>query len=202
MYTPPKFYENSPDKIFEFIDENSFGLIISIDHEGHILHSQTPLILSEDRTKLLGHVAKANTHWNLWHDRLVKILFQGAHSYISPSYYASSFNVPTWHYMTVAIEGVVNLVSDNQSKIDMMKQLVSHHEKGFQQPWDFDASDHRYTKLFEVIVFFEIEISDIQASFKLNQNKSKEDQSSVMSHLNYSQQLSHNQLIAEAMRKD
>jgi len=200
MYTPANFNETDPDKFYEFMEENSFATVISVNDDGNILHTQTPLIVSEDRKKLLGHIAKANPQWNSWVK--VKVLFQGAHTYISPRYYASSINVPTWNYQTVSVDGNISLISDCNEKIDVMKNLVSQYEQGSPQPWEFDPNDSRYDKLFEMITFFEIEISDIKANFKLNQNKSKEDQLSVISHLNATKGLSDNQLIAKAMKEN
>ena len=202
MYTPPKFCKNDPDKLFSIISENSFALVLSVNGEGEINHTQTPLIVSEGRTKLLGHIAKANPHWYSWSNTPVKAIFQGAHTYISPKYYESEFNVPTWNYQTVSVEGLAQVISDPNIQTDIMQALVSRHESGFEQSWEFDPDDSRYKKLFEMIVFFEIEITDIQASFKLNQNKPKDDQMSVITHLKKIPQLSHNQLIAKAMEEN
>jgi len=198
MYTPDTYNEECSDQHYEFISEHSFATLLSVNQNGDISHSQTPLILSEDRTLLLGHLAKANPHWNNW-DLEIMCIFNGPHCYISPSYYLSDFNVPTWNYQTLSVKGRIQLLSDREKQIEIMNTLVNHHEKKFPPPWEMDPQDPRYKKLFEMIVFFEIKIDSIQANFKLNQNKSYSDQAAVIESLNQSKQASLPHQIAQKM---
>ncbi|MGY8640031.1 MAG: FMN-binding negative transcriptional regulator [Verrucomicrobiales bacterium] len=137
MYTPQDFKIDDPELIRLFIEENSFGILVSSRDGSEVDDTHLPLVLSDDGNYLLGHIAKANKHWRNWETNpCVKVIFHGPHSYVSPTYYASEFNVPTWNYTAVSISGS--------------------------------------------IVFFRIRVQKTEAKFKLNQNKSLEDQKAVI----------------------
>ena len=182
MYTPPKFKIENQEMILDFINENSFGLLLSI--EGTSIHdTHTPFILSKCKRYLLGHIAKANPQWNSWgKDSVAKVIFTGSHAYISPKYYESEFAVPTWNYTAVSVSGKLNIIDDIAKKIDFLDNLTSTHETS-EDPWFFDHEDERYLNLLSGIVVFSVEIDKLEASFKLNQNRSIEDQSKVIQSL-------------------
>ena len=64
-----------------------------------------------------------------------------------------------------------------------MHALVVAHESAFPDPWFLDESNDKLMKLFSAVVFFKVRISDTTAKFKLNQNKSEEDQQAVVEKL-------------------
>ena len=100
MYLPPRFSETSLTKLHDLIDAYNFGTLFyqAGDRSPEIVH--IPFIL--DRTSgangaILGHVAKANPVWRLFDGcTVVTVVFQGPHGYISPAWYASRQQVPTW----------------------------------------------------------------------------------------------------------
>ena len=53
-------------------------------------------------------------------------------------------------------------------------------------PWKPDLTGERRSKLLNMIVGFEIEITHIQGKFKLSQNRPLEDQQEVVEELNQS----------------
>ena len=181
MYTPPKFKVDDPAVIHSFIREHSFGLLLSL--EGDEIHdTHTPFIISEDGS-LVGHIARANPQWKSWTDgSSVKVIFTGPHSYISPGYLESEFNVPTWNYTAVSVTGKLTMIEDETRVLEFLDALVAENEVA-ELPWKLDRSDERYMKLLSGIVVFAISMDRVEASFKLNQNKSTEDQQSVVSSL-------------------
>ena len=183
MYIPKKFKEEDPKVIQSFIRKNSFGLLLSTSN-GEIYDTHTPFLVLEDGT-LLGHIAKSNPQWKTWKNKeRVKVIFTGPHSYISPSYYQSEFNVPTWNYTAVPITGELNIIEDVEEVAKFLDVLVSIHEASSSSSWQLDTSDQQYMNLLSAIVVFSVSPEKIDASFKLNQNKSEADQSSVVHSLN------------------
>ena len=182
MYTPSQFKITDPEVIRSFIEENSFGLLLSID--GEVIHdTHTPFIYSPDGEKLLGHIARANPQWKSWRERpCVKLIFTGPHSYISPHFYESEFAVPTWNYTVVSISGDIEVIEDREEVLQFLDRLTATYE-GDDAPWMLDRSDDRYMKLLSGIVVFSISIKSIDASFKMNQNKSEADQAKVIQSL-------------------
>ena len=182
MYTPPKFRIEDPEKIRSFIEENSFGLLLS--HDGVDIHdTHTPFVHTEDGRYLLGHIARANPQWKSWNGgTAVKVIFTGPHSYISPRFYVSEFAVPTWNYTAISITGHVTIIEDKSEVLQFLDRLIAGNESS-EEPWILDRTDERYMALLSGIVVFSISMDSVEASFKLNQNKSEEDQRKVIASL-------------------
>jgi transcriptional regulator len=181
MYIPPKFRIDNPSEIRSFIRDNSFGLLLSCNGD-EIDDTHTPFVLSNDGL-LLGHIAKANPQWKSWRNgSTVKVIFTGPHSYISPRYYVSEFAVPTWNYTAVSVVGRITVIQDEDSVLGFLDSLVAENEDS-DSPWALDRSDERYMNLLSSIVVFSISMDRVEASFKLNQNKTEEDQLKVISSL-------------------
>ena len=185
MYTPPKFKVDDPKVIREFIEQNSFGILLSTA-DGRIYDTHTPFVLSSDGTHLLGHIARANPQWKSWSTGSVaKVIFTGPHAYISPRFYVSEFAVPTWNYAAVSIEGAITVIEEEPEILNFLEALAIKNE-GPQDPWIFDREDERYLKLLSGIVVFSVSADSVEGCFKLNQNRSEEDQVKVISSLSES----------------
>ena len=199
MYTPPKFKVDDPAVIREFIEKHPFGLLLSI--EGEQIHdTHTPFILSENG-ELLGHIARANPQWKGWEESSrVKVIFSGPHAYISPQYYVSEFAVPTWNYTAVSVSGRIRIIEEENEVLRFLDLLVAANEKS-DTPWILDRTDERYMKLLSGIVVFSVSMDSIEASFKMNQNKSEEDQRKVINSLSATG-YPMDQAVAEIMSKN
>lgn len=181
MYTPPKFRVDDPQLIKDFIRENQFGLLLS-HTDGEIHDTHTPFIVLENGS-LQGHIARANPQWQQWQGQHpVKVVFTGPHAYISPHYYASDFNVPTWNYTAVSVTGRVSIIEDQSRILEFLDRLVAQNETS-DAPWKLDRDDEHYTKLLAAIVVFSVSVDRVDASFKLNQNKAVDDQKHVIQSL-------------------
>lgn len=180
MYTPPKFNIEDASTIHAFIDQHAFGLLLTVAGD-HIHDTHTPLIRCPRSNQLIGHIARANPQWKNWGANTpAKVIFTGPHAYISPQYYASEFNVPTWNYTAVSVTGKLTILEDQDSVLQFMDALVDKYEKGTANPWHLRRDDERYMKLLAGIVVFGVSMDDVKASFKLNQNKAIQDQQSVI----------------------
>ena len=179
MYTPTKFKVEDPEAIRSFIKANSFGLLLTVD--GDVIHdTHTPFVQSADGQNLVGHIAKANPQWKCWgKGTSAKVIFTGPHSYISPHYYESAFAVPTWNYTAVSISGKITIIEEEEKIIELLDQLTAENESS-EMPWKVDWNDERYVKLLSGIVVFSVSMDCVEASFKMNQNKSLEDQKKVV----------------------
>ncbi len=179
MYVPSKFRVDDPGVIRSFIAEHPFGLLLTVS-SGTIHDTHTPFIVSTDGGQLVGHIARANPQWSDWSgETQAKVVFTGPHAYISPRYYESEFNVPTWNYTAVSVSGKLTVIEDEESVFKFLDQLVSANETGY-DPWQMNRSDERYRNLLAGIVVFSISMDCVVASFKLNQNKTLSDQRGVI----------------------
>ncbi|OYY60351.1 MAG: hypothetical protein B7Y50_07665 [Hydrogenophilales bacterium 28-61-11] len=187
MYVPEYFKESHPERIAALIEDHSFGMLISAP-EGVPFVSHLPFVYERGTGsgKLLGHMARANPQWQHFAANAeALVIFQGPHAYVSPSWYASP-GVPTWNYAVVHLRGKVRLIEAESELGALVEQLTQIHETHMPDPWQAHIAGPRRTKLLNMIVGFEIEITDVQAKFKLSQNRAYEDRQRVMSALGQS----------------
>lgn len=189
MYSPAQFNETDPERIAALLSDYPFGMLITTA-DGEPLVSHLPMHFEAGVTgsgKLLGHLARANPHCQqLAVNQQVLAVFQGPHAYVSPSWYASP-GVPTWNYAVVHIHGKARLIEDESGLEALLVQLTAIHESHLPSPWQPDLSGDRRIKLLSMIVGFEIDITAIQAKFKLSQNRSDEDRQRVIRELSLSE---------------
>lgn len=188
MYIPKHFHEKDSERILALIEANSFGMLVTAP-DGVPFVSHLPFILdhaSGSEGKLLGHMARENPQWQHFSsgDEVLAV-FQGPHAYVSPSWYSSP-GVPTWNYAVIHLRGKPQLIKSESELESLVERLTHIYESQQVNPWKPNLSGERRTKLLNMIVGFEIEITDIQAKFKLNQNRPLEDQQNVIQHLSQS----------------
>lgn len=177
MFTPSHFKITDDAEIYSFIDQNGFGQIISTA-QGRILSTHLPFLLSDDKQKLFGHFAKLNPQCNDIHNQEILVTLEGAHGYISPSWYLSP-GVPTWNYQAVHISGTCKILPDQTVVKTIVNNLSNKYEEAFGTYWKPEYHESMLTH----IVAFEVAIKDIQCKFKLSQNRSDQDRDSVIAHL-------------------
>ena len=104
MYVPKHFREEDQDRLLQYIDDYSFGMLIVADEAGiEVNHVPFHLIRGgEDAVGYLQcHLARANPVWQRVQDGAqVLAVFQGPNAYISPSWYPAKAQtgrvVPTY----------------------------------------------------------------------------------------------------------
>ena len=126
-------------------------------------------------------MARANRHWQLFHEKEeALVIFNGPHAYISPNWYVAEVAVPTWNYVTVHVYGIPKIMETDAELGAVLDETVKKHEAGLPNPWTPHLPDELKAKLHQAIVGFRIEITRIEAKFKLGQNRSKEDQEKML----------------------
>jgi transcriptional regulator len=188
MYIPEHFKETDPERIAALIVANSFGMLVTAP-DGVPFVSHLPFIFDHaagSKGKLLCHMARANPQWQHFSScGEILAVFQGPHAYVSPSWYSSP-GVPTWNYAVVHLRGKPRLI-ESESELEALIERLTHiYESHTPNPWKPNLSGERRTKLLNMIVGFEIEITEIQAKFKLSQNRPPEDRENVMDQLSLS----------------
>lgn len=177
MYIPKHFEVKDEEKIFAFVEANGFGQLIS-NVDGRLFASHLPMLVSEDRTKIICHIAKQNPQYIDLDNQEALITLQGPHDYISPSWYAAA-GVPSWNYQAVHIYGQCEVFHDADRLKAIVDQLTEKYEAAFQYPWQPDYN----VSMLGAIVGIELTISEIQCKYKLSQNRSSQDQVQVVEKL-------------------
>lgn len=185
MYIPKSFQLTDPEALADFIRAHSFATLISAA-DGAPFATHLPLLLDQGASPqgtLLGHVARANPHWQAFDGRQALAIFHGPHAYISPSWYATTPAVPTWNYAAVHVYGAPRLIDNTERLVGLIDRLVAAHETGQPKPWSGELPAGYKEKLLQAIVGFEMQIVRIEGKFKLGQNRSPEDQLGVLGQL-------------------
>jgi transcriptional regulator len=182
MYLPESFAVRDLPKLHDFIQQFSFATLVT-QHDGNLIASHLPLVLDPKPGpygRLRAHVAVGNPQLkHLQSGSEALVMFQGPHAYISPTWYASQHNVPTWNYTAVHAYGHPRML-DRAALVILLQDLVRQHESPQEQPWDFDPQAPWIERLLPQIAGFEIPIERLEGKFKLNQNRAPADRARVI----------------------
>ena len=184
MYTPEIYKNENQEEIKKFLQENSFGILIN-QTNGKLWATHIPLELDTNEngaTILSGHISKENPQWNGFIDNdQVLAVFSGPHSYISSSWYDHE-NVPTWNYIAVHVYGKIKII-EGEAVIESLKKLVDKYEQKSENPVRIENLSQKIMLQSRGIVAFEIEITEIQATRKMSQNRDEKNYQNIISEL-------------------
>lgn len=188
MYVPSHFAESDTERLHEVIRAHPLGTLVTLTPDG-LDADHVPFLISSDPTPhgtLRAHVARANT---LWQEHVtgtqVLAIFQGAESFVSPSWYATKRDtgkvVPTWNYVVVHAHGPLTLIHDREWLRAHVEALTNEHEAHRAAPWAVtDAPTEFVEKLLAGIVGIEIPITRLTGKWKVSQNRSVPDRKGVV----------------------
>ena len=187
MYIPSHFQETRTEVLQELIRVHSFGTLVTLGADG-LNATHIPFEFDPEPAPfgtLRAHVARKNPVWNDFsRDVAPLIVFQGAHTYISPSWYASKQEtgrvVPTYNYMVVHAYGAMKVIDDPVWLRDLVTRLTDRFEATQAAPWKVtDAPDDYIEKMLSAIVGIEMPIAKLIGSWKVSQNRSEADRAGV-----------------------
>lgn len=178
MYIPEPFVEADPEAVLAFLKTYPFGTMTGMV-DGRLLSVHLPVTIppGHGSLRLQAHIAKANSLSHALDGQEVLLHFLGPHSYVSPSWYTHDKQYPTWIYAAVHVQGRVRMLGADALE-RQVEQLVAEQEArvGSTPPWTLERVPIGLTAhLASMIAGFEIEITEIEACFKLNQHKRAED---------------------------
>jgi transcriptional regulator len=138
LYTPGHFTIDDRAAIAGLVHDHPFATLVTPGTPEPFV-SHVPLLLvpdGEPHGTLIGHVARANPHWQ--HAAAVASLaiFHGPHAYVSPSWYTEPARmVPTWNYATVHAHGTLEIITDAAETRGILDALTARFEGGRAAPW-------------------------------------------------------------------
>ncbi len=187
VYLPKHFEIADRAALHDLMGRFSFATLVTV-HEGRPVAGHLPFMLDPARGEqgtLIAHMARANRQWTAFAAEVeALVIFQGPHTYISPSWYEDHPSVPTWNYAAIHAYGTPRLVEDEEQVRAALRALVHQHEQGFEAPWTMEDLPEEYLrKMSRGIVAFEIPIARLEGKFKLSQNRSADDRERVIAAL-------------------
>ncbi|WBF55101.1 FMN-binding negative transcriptional regulator [Lysinibacillus sp. JK80] len=202
MYVPKYYKVSDLEEIKEFIQHNSFATIVSI-RKGKPIAAHIPVLLKkiEDDYYLTGHLAYGNPLWKTFEEvQDILVIFNGPHTYISSSWYEHE-NVPTWNYQAVHVYGKASLIEGIALEQDLTS-LLEKYESFRENPvlWD-KLSPELLQQEMKGIKGFKIKVEEVQAAYKLSQNRNASDYANIIKEL-YKEENPHADALVEAMKKN
>ena len=199
MYIPKLYREEDREKILDFLKRNNFPVLVSYDGEKPIAtHLPVEIVQTEnDGLTIYSHMSKANPQWKLFGDQEVLLIFQGPHTYISPRWY-NHVNVPTWNYVMVHVYGKARMVEGDEF-YSLLSRLVVHHETNSDYRLESLPQDF-LQKTMNGTVGFAVDVTRIDAGYKLSQTRDDEDHANIIRELEQNGDVNSME-VAEEMRK-
>lgn len=175
MYDLPYHKENNDQVVREFIRDHPFAVLTGCGPEGWPVATQAPVFMEErdGRMLLSGHIMKNTDHHRaLQHNGNVLVVFSGAHSYVSATWYSNPNMASTWNYMSVHVKGVVRFLDGAGLEAVLRKTSLRFENFDHQSPTVFDnlPADFK-NNVMKAIVGFEIEVTEVDTVFKLSQDR-------------------------------
>jgi transcriptional regulator len=187
MYTPPMFKSDRAASL-GFAEARGFGTVCAWDGKRPIA-SSLPFYLSfaDDGTPRASfHVARHNPLAKLADGASSWVMaVNGADAYVSPDWYASSDQVPTWLYQAVHLTGTVRPMSGAElgSHLDALSAKFENWLAP-KPPWTSSKmTAGRLDAMKKAIVGLVMTVEEVEGSFKLNQHKSDADHAAIASAL-------------------
>lgn len=201
MYIPRRYEEKDKATIHAFIKENSFAILVSVK-DGVPLGTHIPLQLEKNAVGedvLMGHISKGNEQkYTLADGAKVLAIFPGPHAYVSPRWY-TEMKVPTWNYVSVHVYGTVRIVEGDELRA-ALSRLVDTYEMHMPRPVTMgEIPEKALSDDLRGIVGFEISMDEVQAAYKLSQNRDRESYDHVVEELDKGDEVSRK--VAEEMKR-
>lgn len=183
MYQPKKYQKEDPEYIFDFIKQHPFATFIL--NGNRILATHIPVLTEGNFEKfsLYSHIANHNEQLQFLKDGAEALLiFQGAHGYISSSWYREK-DISTWDYSAVHVN--VRLKIQTREELEnSLQKLVGHFESSQKNPLYYnDIPEQMLKEHLPLITGFWCEPFKIEAVAKLHQGAHKEDIISITKNL-------------------
>ena len=186
MYIPRHFSIEDP-AAQQFLENLKNGHLVTNTAQG-MLSTMIPVTFDKADRSIIGHVARGNSQWSEKTNQEALFISAPVDSYISPSWYASKQEhgkvVPTWDYMLAHVYGELIIHDD----VDWLRKAVSiltdSFEAGRAKPWKLDDAPEDYVAgQLRAIVGVELKVTRLEVSFKMSQNKTKDDLEGVIAGL-------------------
>ena len=163
---------NDEAEMRAFVTRTAFAQIVTVAG-GLPVSAQAPLLTAPD-SSIRFHVSRANPFATILDGAPALASVIGTHFYVSPDWYGTPDQVPTWNYRLVEIEGIARRLDEAELR-DLLDRLSAAHEAGLapKPAWTSAKMDQRrFDAMVRAIVGFAIDAPTLRGVIKMGQNKS------------------------------
>lgn len=173
MHPNPSFRWTDGDEIADFIRDVSFAHLFVEGPEGPLVAHTPLLVISNERLQF--HLANGNPVTRHLDGRRVLASIAGADAYISPDWYGTPDQVPTWNYVAAEARGTVRRLNAEEL-VSCTDGLSAEHEERLlpKRPWTREKmTAGRFERMLGSITGFEMRVESLVGTRKFGQNKSE-----------------------------
>lgn len=180
MHPNPGFAWQSSEEMLAFIDAVSFSTIFfSAEGGPQVVH--VPVVV-EAPDRLRFHLARSNRAAPGLDRSEVLLSCLGPAAYVSPDWYGTPDQVPTWNYVAVECEGTARRLSEDDL-VGQLDRLSAAHESRLapKTPWTREKmTPGRFDAMLRAITCYEIHVRELRGTRKLGQNKKPAEREAAM----------------------
>ncbi|WP_146347441.1 FMN-binding negative transcriptional regulator [Phaeobacter marinintestinus] len=173
MHPNPVFHTSTDDKNLAFARDRGFG-VLTVNGPDRPMLAHIPFLLRDEGQVIDLHLVRSNPIARALGAPLQAVLaVSGPDSYVSPDWYGIDDQVPTWNYVAVHLSGVIE-----KRPADELRDVLDRESELFERrllpklPWAAAKMDGAaLDKMMRMIVPCRMQITSIDGTWKLNQNK-------------------------------
>ena len=179
MHPNPAFRQSPQEVNLAFARARGFG-VLSVNGADGPLAAHVPFLLSDCGGFADLHLARSNLIARAALPGPALLAVGGPDAYISPDWYGPHDQVPdqvpTWNYVAVHLRGVLEPM-DGTTLASHVDALSAEHEGRIagKTPWtSAKMTEGAMARMLRMILPFRLRISQVEGTWKLNQNKPPE----------------------------
>jgi len=171
MHPDRRFAWHDEEAMLAFIAERAFCTIFTAQGDSAAVF-HVPVVVGP--RSLRFHVSRANRGAASLDSARLLLSCSGPDAYVSPDWYGTADQVPTWNYVAVEAEGQATRL-DEPELAQLLDHLGAIHEARLapKPAWTrAKMSPGRFEAMLKAIVGYELRVDSLRGTRKLGQNKS------------------------------
>ena len=202
MHPNPIFHTEDAARNLAFARERAFG-VLAVNGDDAPLLAHVPFLVDASGGHIGLHLVRSNPIARaLTAPQAATIAVSGADGYISPDWYDVPDQVPTWNYVAVHLTGVLERRPQDEMR-DLLDRQSQHFEEQLapKPPWKTaKMTPDVLDRMMRQIVPCRMEITGVDGTWKLNQNKPDDVRLRAADHVDAFGMGSETALLAALMR--
>lgn len=172
MHPNPAFRKAERAKNIAFARQRGFGTLALNGDDGPLL-AHIPFALADNGQDADLHLVRSNPILRLLETpQPAVIAVTGPDGYISPDWYETADQVPTWNYIAIHLRGTLTRLPQDDMHAMLDHQSAHFEDQLAKQPWTTDKMTPAVLeKMMRQIVPCRMKVTQIDGTWKLNQNK-------------------------------
>jgi transcriptional regulator len=162
------------------------------------LAASTSAVILDETTQditIISHFGRPDDELHELGQHQFLVILQGAHDYVSPSWYAPGDLVPTWNHVTAHLYGTPEILSE-EDNYAALSALTDHFERQMPHGRSLAEAELGTRPAAKGTVRLRMKVDRFDARAKLSQNKTAEVVANVTAHL-----ADANPALADEMRR-